>query len=174
MKKELRVIDIDFVRELRRTGNSASANSLLRAYYSDLRKTKKNAGQVYDKHTRLIKKSKSICVNVQSLCKGKAYKYGLCKRCFDYEHSLCDCGNAIKKHNTKCQKCKVKDKINKSLSGFEKKIYPIFEIKEIIRKKLMIKRSSTLTFFHHNLRKYFKHVKGTTYNVQYKYLGGLR
>ncbi len=106
--KTLRVIDIDFIRELRRSGDSYTANRLLEAYYKDIKNQKKYALSDFMKHKRSVLKTKGYCTSCE---KRKAKKWNLCSSCFKSKKKSgsrtneCSGGNLKQVYRKSCKKC---------------------------------------------------------------------
>ncbi len=151
-KYDLREIDADFIRELRDSGQHEEANIALRAYYDDLKKTKKNAGFNYDRMIRRVKKTLKVCIGTN--CNRDAEEgRALCRRCMDYKikynkSSNCIvCGKPCMREH--CQKhaphfSPQRDKFNRLLEGFNKSVFTFKELNSIFR--MEFERSLTENF----------------------------
>lgn len=132
MKKNLLVIDIDLINELKLQGKYKEAKKILEAFHKDVNKTRKRALQEHDKKIRKINKHRGICITIY--CGKKAVKgNSRCKTCLESQKKrhkkmynerkakgLCvACQDKAIKGESKCQACKEKQ--IKSREKFEKK-----------------------------------------------------
>lgn len=106
--QQIREINQDFIRELRREGRKDIADELLKVYYEDLKKTKKQELNNLMRHRSMIYKSKGLCQ-----CKRKLHKnYSRCIFCLSSNrksivkcNSLCICGKSKFNNAKLCKKC---------------------------------------------------------------------
>ncbi len=159
MEKKLRVIDQDFVREVRRTQGDQAAKKLIETHLKDIKKAGKDAVKDITKIHRKVKKALGICTNLD--CKKKAEDGVFCKECGKSIHKAsnkwkkkinlkydkkCPCGKSIYYLSKDCTSCSAKKahlKINYTVfESFEfepGKIYKASKLIDIIIKKLKLK-----------------------------------
>lgn len=78
--KQVKIIDCDLIRELRKSGRKAEAERLLKAFHKDKKKAGKQARYDYDRKMREVKTHLKICTILyctRQAAKGK----NLCEEC---------------------------------------------------------------------------------------------
>ncbi len=98
-EKQLRVIDQDFIRELKRTGKRSIAMGLIRAFRKDIATNKIHEGRQYDKQLYIVKKTMGICTS--KFCLKKAKKnHNFCEKHREQHNRRAKTHYRNKKHTT--------------------------------------------------------------------------